>query len=139
MEQMDIKFYVKERKSEISTGDDVTITLSRRTDKKDFILFTFRNEVEELIAPETKHFGVGVYGTRLYFKEYPKRVGYIMAKNSRNKTSNHYGKIPIESNENPLRSLIEKGEGSYKLLYDKDAKLFYIETGITFFTKEGIS
>lgn len=135
MEQMEIAFYTKGNINKANSGNDVRLTLSRRPNMEQ-ILLTFRNETGEMVAPETGNIGVGLKGTRLYFKEFPKNVGYAVGSNTHNKCNNRYCKITVKDKRDALRKFVEKNEGDYKLEYDNEAKMFYIETGIAFFTKE---
>lgn len=135
MEQ--ISFYTKGSISKANSGDDVRLTLSRRPNNEQ-VLLTFRNETGELVAPETKYIGVGLKGTRLYFKEFPKNIGYAVGINGHNKCTNRYCRIPIKDKNDALRKFAENNEGDYKLEFDNETKMFYIETGISFITKEGI-
>lgn len=132
-----IKFIESAGNHRQNSDMDVTVSLL----KDDSINITLRNNsIDRLLniwndGKLVRYMLIAVVGDRMYLKGTNAKNGFAVNKNPQ--TENRYCRIAPSYHTEELKEWILNNEGSYKLKYDAEARLHYIEPEIKFVTKEG--
>ena len=103
-------------KTRYKSGEDISISLVGK--KETAVNVIFRNNTDRTIS-KTGYVAFAIDGDLLYFKEETEELGYKMSRNDTvNKTTQ------IRNTEIIDYAITHSGD--YKLLYDRELKLFYI-------------
>ena len=97
------------------------VSLSVVGQKEMAVSITLRNCVDRNIS-STAHLVVAISGERLYFKEETKEIGYKISSCSSKNTR------VVSIKDDALIDFVITHSGDYKLLYDRELKLFYVDT-----------
>ena len=106
-------------KGKTTSHEDISISLVGK--KETAVCIIFRNNADRTIS-KTDFVTVAISGEKLYFKGETEEIGFKMSKRCNESTA----KTTIKNGD--LIDFALTHSGDYKLQYDRELKLFYIDT-----------
>lgn len=103
---------------------DVSMTLVKSRDKQT-VSFVFRNGTANAITTaDSKYVLLAIWNQRVYFKAGNEEIGFKMTSKNTKVERNYYTSV----NNQELIKFAETHSGDYRMLYDKETQLYYIDT-----------